>query len=408
MPTNALYKNSRLFYSSFVEAIPLVVKTLIEDKQSSLSPDQVGAILMVADAFQERFILENASRLLSDALNDERSFLRVALCILESTACEANPGIIASLFTDLPLQVPTEALLIGQLCDEMRQYWQNVSREHVGESSLRLEAYRELQGGYSHDLDHRYRDLLMKIEDRVGEGMQEDWVAYRSNLRDILSRVRLVISSGVSSDLCISLEKKSSSLMRQLNALDESVESRNERLSPEDDEAFLELLKLGASETKSAWDDIGNDLNKLRTNLKERLYVVLLNYREDLEKKGIKTVRQLPDDSCLVFGESTEISVALNNLIDNVCRWSQAKRLYIDITIDQSSQSVRLRMFDDGVGMKDDLSGIGLTRIKEIASALYGRFSLSRVPKGNVRFKEGFRTVAELYLPSVPVRGNPA
>lgn len=374
-----------------------------------MSPEQVGEILTVAEAFKENYILDNASQLLTRTLSDERSFFRVALCILESKGCQDNPGIMAGIFKELCDSVYGKALPTQPLCDEMRQYWQGSSQDHSRQSSLRLEAYRELQGGRSHDLNHQYQNLLTKIDEGLSKGIQEGWAAYQSNLLNILSRVRLVISSGVSEHLCNSLEEKHTNLMRQQNESNKLVVYRSQLPNSDDDVEILKLLKESAEETWVAWAGIGEDLDKLRTSLKEKLYAVLLNCKEDLEKKKIKCVRQLPDDLCLVFGEPGDISLALCNLVDNVCNWSRATSLLIEVTFDKSNKSVRLRMFDNGHGMPEDLFfGVGLTRVKEIARALYGHFKLSEVSERDSRFKEGFRTVAELALPSISINGNPA
>lgn len=406
LPTNRFTGNSRLFYSSFIEAVKTVTGSLIRKQLIMLSPEQIGEILTVADAFHEAFILDNVEQLLNETIAEVSSFSRVALCILDSKACQANAGIIASVFAKLSKDVPNDLDSIQQLCDEMKQYWQAANREHSGRRSLRLDAYRELQGGRSHDLDHQYRDLLMRIGDGIREGVQEYWATYQSNLLDILSLVRLLISSGISHDLCNSLESKRVKLMRRLKEIDESMSLRDNKSRSVDDE-ILRLLEASAKETKHAWANILQELDKLKTNLKDSLFAVLTNCKEDLENKGIICVRHQPDDLCMVFGESSDIRLALNNLVDNVCNWSQAKQLLIEITIEPSTQSIVLKMFDDGIGASDLFSGVGLTRVREIASSLEGQFKLDEVLKDSLRFKEGFRTVAILELPSVPSKGNP-
>ena len=175
-------------------------------------------------------------------------------------------------------------------------------------------------------------------------------------------------------------------------------------------EALLSELK---AQTREAVSDVRRLVHGLRPPALDDLGLVPA-IRQQASIHGVLAddpsdgvIGEASHENCLVFSvEATKqlpplsaaVEVACYRIaqeaITNVSRHAKASHCRVNLTVDESRNTLVLEVTDDGVGMPDDrLAGVGMTSMRERAEELGGTLTVERNPEG------GTRVLADLLLP---------
>ena len=144
-------------------------------------------------------------------------------------------------------------------------------------------------------------------------------------------------------------------------------------------------------------------LGRFQANVASVTYQIVAQHTPHLQDAGITVTRRFPEEACLVFAEDANLRLAVHNVVKNVWKHSNGRRLAIIGEVEPSQAHMTIVFADDGKGMAGQ-PGTGLTMAARLVEAYGGTFSTGGPEARTDLADDGFKTVVTIRLPFLPAR----
>ncbi len=400
-----------LFYDSFVKELLKVCWSLVYKANTIMSTD-FEAVFFILTVFDALKLMDQLPKILSLALIDSERFLRVLLQLFLMEESAASPRKLHRIFSEIYDSAEMDADLRKTFEQTMR-YWHS-EEERLGRlKNERIQYFKDLTGGILHEEEHIKNALIHSLNGvRINE-VTANWSSFSSEVSKIAPLVRGCVDFHVSDILANTLSHHLRELQENINfghSLIKNFQVENSSQIQEENPTLIQLNKVIENIDRIIKGDNGIEvtLDHLRTNVRKVLSRVLKGYKNELEREKLNVVKELPGETCLVFGEYTKVFEIFGNLIKNVIEWAKADNLIVRIEL--KSDQAHISFIDDGIGIKkkpledSSLFNFGLDSVRKIAHQNCGDFEILTIRKGTKDYIRGYRTHLLVTLPYFPVK----
>jgi signal transduction histidine kinase/orotate phosphoribosyltransferase len=391
---------AKIFYPTFANDIGLAAIHFVGQLES-LSEIEAEGVLGVLAAFEPTKFLDMLPNLF------RTSSLKTRFCWLLLRQCWLTPEIRQS-----PSRV-LRALTQGrtghskehtELIDDAINLWET-RKKH--ESQAPIDEYMRLTAPEIHNLGKAAKKLVVDIRQESVD-LAKDW----PQVSEALTKFLVVLSRflrGLPKDSDVE------EIKGRIQELGGSLQSAEEiyRTAASDitslDSATKELLasKFDRIETliDSTTEPLGirTLLEAFRTNvLTDPLAKAISSNTPRFKSEGIDVQTEFTMIAPLTFGLAFDLFVAFEIILDNALN-SGAKKLLISVEVLPEDQSVHVRFFDNGGGVKPNVTfHHGLQYVQGIASAYGGNFELKACGAINKETILAYNTLAQLTFVHLP------
>jgi signal transduction histidine kinase len=350
------------------------------EEPSRLNHNDFNTLLTALRYFSEDDLLNKFFKYGRDTINKKENFLilNYNLIILES-AYKYSQSIISDLEQLYSLDISDE---LKDFIQGLINYWNERLEENKIRVNEKIEYLKELSKIF-HEIK-KYTTYLLTYEEynEIDPELRNEW----NSLTDVLKRISRYLRELTT----IKFEDKSKikSLNILINKINNLILIGNQMLnSPSGSFSINEFKKIVESIKNTIDEDelsVANILSYFKVDLKGLTKRVVYTMNHSLfSDKNIKVKSTVPEDNCLVFGDTTGLNLVISNVVDNVIRHSKAQNFYYKLNIHKEKQIIELEILDDGYLDPNYKIKRGISKIKEITTNYYGNYELKPIENIN-------------------------
>jgi hypothetical protein len=344
-------------------------------------------ILSILFRLDLEFIIDNFSKILIGTNCDEDSVYELLYAISENKSrCLIYYNKIISIFKKF---IESEKNLKEEFKETIATFidtWEKQFNESFSYSDEKRKAIRELFLESYHEFPRTFDALMntLTVEKKINKTTLVYWNLLRNIIIKSIKYLRLLSETGINNEDIILLDNTAIELSKLVSQVDYLFNS-------EFNNEIIEFLNK-VSGLIIGEKGMINLLLTFKVDLKKLLAYLINKHNNQFIKKKITAYYEIPDYSCLVFGDEPNVLSSLDNLLENVHEHSEASKFVLCVKKTDDEQNICIEFFDNGNKAKLD-KGIGLKNVTQNINKYLGEFTITNNYKDDT-----FKTYAIIKL----------
>ena len=368
------------------------------ENSDKINYNDLNTLLTTLRFFSEENLINKYYKYGRDLINNKENFLILNYNLLISeSAYVYSQSIISDLEQLYTLDCNEEIKILIQ---GLISFWNKILAVNTNKVNEKIVYLNELSKIF-HEVS-KYINYLQTYEDsdEIDPELKNEW----NSLVDILKRISRYLRELTT----VNFEDKSKIKILNIliNKINFFITSGNQMIYNSQG-AFL------INEFKKIVDNIHNTINadeqsvvnvlsyfKVEIKGLAKRVIYTMNHPR-FKEKGINIYDEIPEDKCLVFGDTTGLNLIISNIVDNVIKHSGARNFYYNLNINKARQVVELSILDDGILDPNFKNGKGINKIKEVSANYFGDYELLSVTDKKINNIK-YNTLSKVTLLLIP------